>query len=138
MFPFEKSHPLQGYDDIANLLSAYKDAPSVRSKKSCAHAEKTKRFVDDFFIEDIPLSEMAQELRVAQSTMTINFKNQYGIPPVQYRNILRTFESMHLIREGRSVTAAGFDSGFQSLAQYSVHFKRHFLMPPSQFMRMAT
>lgn len=137
IFPFEKAHDINRYDDVVDLLRPYSHGDYVQYSPPSYLADKTKIFIDNYFTESINVKDMAKELHIPESSMTISFKDKFGIPPVQYRNILRTFESMRLVKEGRTITNAGFDAGFQSLAQYNVHFKRHFNVPPSRFTKLS-
>lgn len=133
-FPYERYQDIQGYNDVADYLSRI-DRPdlSLRRKRSYP-AEKTKLFLDQYYTEDIGFDEIAKELKLPRSTMSRSFKKFYRISPVAYRNILRTWEAMRLIRNHVTVTQAAAESGFTSMTQYNQHFHRLFDAPPSSFL----
>lgn len=136
IFAADTGYKIQSYEDIVNLISANKDQTIPHYRKRLYVADKTKHFLDQYFAEELSFSQIAQELNIAKSSMTIGFKNYFGIAPIQYRNILRTFEAIRLIRTGMKVTDAGYQAGFKSLAQYNVHVHRNLGVAPSAFRQL--
>ncbi|MCS5596620.1 MAG: AraC family transcriptional regulator [Alphaproteobacteria bacterium] len=137
IFPCHDFAPLTSYDDIANLFMAQRTHHPELQNDASYVSSKTKRFLDRYFREDLSFEHIATDLNMGYSTMAMGFKKDYGIAPVQYRNILRTFEAMRLIKNGHNVTQAGLEAGFTSLAQYNVHFHRNLGVPPSTFVKLA-
>ncbi|HOO81017.1 MAG TPA: helix-turn-helix domain-containing protein [Alphaproteobacteria bacterium] len=132
-FPYDRYQDIQSYSAVVNLLNGINGPEiSLRRKQSYA-AEKTKLFLDLYYTEDVGFDDIAKELKLPRSTMSRSFQKFYRITPIAYRNILRTWEAMRLIRNDISVTQAAMDAGFTSLTQYNQHFHHVFDAPPSSF-----
>lgn len=133
LFPYEDNCRITGYADIVDLLRGAEDS-QLEDETSSYVVEKTKSFLDRFFYENLSFEEIAKDLHIPYSTMAMGFKKHFGLPPIAYRNILRTFEAYRLIRNGETVTRAGLEAGFTGLTQYNQNFHRVFGAPPSSFL----
>lgn len=61
----------------------------------------------------------------------------YGLAPQQYRRRLRIERAKALLAEGRCVTEACFELGFESVSTFSATFKAMVGVPPSRYAREA-
>ena len=135
IFPACPNEDIQSYSNIADLLKRY-DQPNILEKQKPSYvAERTKLFLDDYFAEPLCMNEIAHELRMSYATMRLGFKKYYGVPPIAYRNVLRTFEALRLIKNNETVTQAGIAAGFTGLTQFNQHFHRVLGGSPSLFSK---
>ncbi len=136
-FPYERYTEIRGYNDIVDLLRQRDHLDlSLRRTRSYA-AERAKGFLDRYFAEGLSFEEICNDIRLSHRTMGREFKNYYGLTPVAYRNVLRTFEAFRLLRNGESVTQAGLMAGFSGMTQYNDHFHRVFGVSPRHFVSKA-
>ena len=136
IFSCEENVELQSYADIADLFHR-SDVENRLIVTSAPYVPTSaKSLLDRYFREDVSISDFAKDLKMSHMTMTAGFKKQHGVTPVQYRNVLRTFEAMRLLKEKKSVTQAGLMAGFKGLTQYNQHFHRTFGVKPSAFLNL--
>ena len=135
IFPAQDEDIITDYNSVADLLRRYKHHNKFEQGGRSYVAEKTKLFLDQYFSEHLSFKNIADDIDIPYSTMTAGFKQYYGTTPIQYRNILRTFEAMRLIKNGDTVTKAGMQAGFTGMTQYNQNFHRIFGVPPSVFLK---
>ena len=135
LFQFDKPDIIRGADDICTLLKRHRDSEIAVVRARSYVADKTKLFLENNYTENLSFEDVAKELNFSVSTMTHTFKNYFGIPPIQYRSMLRTYQALHHITEGLSVTDAGYMAGVGSLTQYNDHFLKNLGVSPSTFSK---
>lgn len=129
----EKSLPVS-VEQIHRILSKKRNYVSIEKiEKASALASKAKKAIDRSYMEDLRISEMAQNLRCSRVVMGRAFKEAYGIAPVEYRNHLRIFHSLRLLRQGQDVASAGHDAGFGHISRYNRQFRKHLLTNPREY-----
>lgn len=136
VFPYDQVKDIKGYDDIVGILAGCRFDDHYSGRAQSYVVGRTKKFLDQYFAEDLSFDEIASTLKIPYSTMAAAFKNHYGIPAVKYRNNLRTFEALRLIRFGKNVTESCLEAGFTSATQYNEHFHTHLGAPPSMFTKL--
>jgi len=136
VFPYDSPHDIHNYQVVADLLLNMREQNIGIISQPSYVGHKTKAFLDSYFTENISFDDMAKELKIPYSTMSSGFKSSYGVQPVAYRNILRTFEAMRLIKNNVSITQAGLQAGFGGITQYNQHFHDSFGVPPSAFQKL--
>ncbi len=83
--------------------------------------------------EPLSVPELARIATMSASTFHHHFKDVTATTPLQYQKSLRLLEARHRIRdEGRSVTQAAFDVGYQSSTQFSREYARTFGVTPRE------
>jgi AraC-like DNA-binding protein len=60
-----------------------------------------------------------------------SFQDVMHLSPLQYAKSMKLFRAQTLIQEGKSVSEAGYLVGYNSPAQFSREYKRHFGFTPS-------
>ncbi len=77
------------------------------------------------YLENIPITALAEVCNVSVSSFRSLFHKQYGMSPVQYRNRLRINRAQELLSEGScTVTEACFASGFENVGYFCRYYKR--------------
>ncbi len=80
----------------------------------------------------ILIPELAQAVGMSPSAFHKHFKAVTATTPLQYQKDLRLLEARRLLTvEGRSVSDAAFDVGYESPTQFSREYSRKFGAPPS-------
>jgi len=68
---------------------------------------------------------------MSQSAFYNNIRDVMQIPPLQYAKSIKLNKAQAYIVEGKSVSEAGYMVGYNSPAQFSRVYKRHFGFAPS-------
>ena len=77
------------------------------------------------YLENLPISELAEASRVSVSTFRALFTEKYGISPIQYRNRLRIRRASDILKEGScTVAEAAYASGFDNIGYFCRYYKR--------------
>lgn len=73
---------------------------------------------------------------LAMSTKTFHrrFQKSTGLTFGRWRQQMRLMSSMTLLLEGAPITQVALSSGYESHSAYTVAFKKHFGLPPSEFL----
>ena len=79
----------------------------------------------------ISVEELAKMVHMGQTTFYENFRNVMHLSPLQYAKSVKLYEAQKLIKEGKNVSEAGYSVGYNSPAQFSREYKRHFGFVPS-------
>jgi transcriptional regulator GlxA family with amidase domain len=73
---------------------------------------RAQDLIDERFAERLSLSQVAQEVRVSERTLTRVFSTATGLTPLKYQQMLRVERAEHLIGHGATVDAAARAVGF--------------------------
>jgi AraC-like DNA-binding protein len=80
---------------------------------------------------------LAQGSGVSLRQLQRYFQILFGKTPQEWLNEQRMIAAGPLVLGSESVKRAAFDLGFKQPAHFCRHFKRHYGVPPSQFVRDA-
>lgn len=99
-------------------------------KRAC----KAKEFIDDNFMNKIPLSVISKEACLSQFHFLRIFKSIFKITPHQYIINKRMERASYFLRlTEKPVTEICFETGFESLSSFSWLFKNKFGLSPDIF-----
>ena len=91
---------------------------------------KIEKYIDDHLTEPIALVDVAQALNVSKSTVCHLLQSEKNTTLVKMVNQKRIQQVCELLKAGKSVTAAAFESGFNSASYCSRVFLQHTGMRP--------
>ncbi|MBY6141224.1 AraC family transcriptional regulator [Leisingera daeponensis] len=80
----------------------------------------------------LTVAAMAAAAGMSQSTFHEHFKALTATTPLQYQKELRLLEARRLLLSGTPVSAAAYDVGYESPAQFSREYARKFGLPPRE------
>lgn len=84
------------------------------------------------FRQRIAIPTLARSLGMSQSSFHQHFKTVTSTTPLQYQKQLRLLEARRLlVSEGRSVSEAAYEVGYESPTQFSREYSRKFGAPPA-------
>ncbi len=81
--------------------------------------------------QPVSVEGLADMVHMGQTSFYENFKSVMHVTPLQYAKSVKLFEAQKLIREGKKANEAGYLVGYNSPAQFSREYKRHFGFAPS-------
>lgn len=115
---------------LRNLLSV--DSHASRIAKAIARIRQG-------FREPLAVAELARLAGMSQSSFHEHFKSVTGTTPLQYLKDLRLIEAHSLLRSGgQSVSATGFEVGYESPTHFSRDYSRKFGCPPRQHLQQVS
>lgn len=105
----------------------------LRRDSHASRIAKAIARIRDDLAEPLSVSELARVAAMSPSTFHQHFKQLTATTPLQYQKSLRLLEARRRIREdGRSVTEAAFEVGYQSSTQFSREYHRTFGRAPRE------
>ena len=99
-------------------------------------ARATAACINQDFLADHSLEELAARLGVTDRQMRKVFRDEFGVSPVEYWQTQRLLLAKQLLTDSRlSVTSVAMASGFQSLRRFNVSLKERYRVTPTEFRR---
>jgi AraC-like DNA-binding protein len=81
--------------------------------------------------QPVSVEDLADMVHMGQTSFYENFKKVMHMSPLKYAKSIKLDRAQLLIREGKKANEAGFLVGYNSPAQFSREYKRHFGFAPS-------
>jgi len=79
----------------------------------------------------VSVEELAGMVHMSRTSFYENFRGVMHVSPLQYAKSVKLHKAQVLIQEGKNASEAGYMVGYNSPAQFSREYKRHFGYPPS-------
>ena len=120
---------------LINLVS-FHSVPDVKldekQSPSEAYVKKVLNHLNENYSLPISLDHLASMCGITKYHLAREFKRITGQTVLTYLNALRCKKAQLLLSEGKTVTEAAFESGFESLSYFSRTYKRIMGAPPSR------
>jgi AraC-like DNA-binding protein len=81
--------------------------------------------------KSVSVEQLADLVHMSRTSFFENFRQVMHVSPLQYAKSIKLDRAQSLIREGRNASEAGYLVGYNSPAQFSREYKRHFGYSPS-------
>jgi AraC-like DNA-binding protein len=81
--------------------------------------------------QPVSVEKLADLVHMSRSAFFDKFKDVMHVSPLQYAKSVKLHSAQALIREGKKANEAGYMVGYNSPAQFSREYKRHFGFAPS-------
>ncbi len=92
---------------------------------------KAVQYIHQNLDQPVSVEGLAEMVHMGQTSFYENFKKVMHISPLQYAKSVKLDRAQALIREGKKANEAGYLVGYNSPAQFSREYKRHFGFVPS-------
>jgi AraC-like DNA-binding protein len=79
----------------------------------------------------VSVEQLAEMVHMSRTSFYESFRDVMHLSPLQYAKSVKLDRAQSLIREGKNATEAGYLVGYNSPAQFSREYKRHFGYSPS-------
>ncbi|MDJ0754863.1 MAG: AraC family transcriptional regulator [Ardenticatenaceae bacterium] len=79
----------------------------------------------------VSVEQLAEMVHMSRTTFHEHFRAVMHVSPLQYAKSMKLFQAQQFIREGKNASEAGYLVGYNSPAQFSREYKRHFGYAPS-------
>ena len=81
--------------------------------------------LEQSYLENIPVAKFAEASGISISLFRSLFGKQYGMSPIQYRNLLRINRAAALLSEGScTVSEAAYACGFENIGYFCRYYKK--------------
>lgn len=120
------------------LLVSLSDKKARRRQvpEQFAGVEKGRRYLEEHWMEETPLSEVAKKCLMSESSFRKRFQEYTGLSPSQYRLNLRIEQAKRLLRsESATVGDAAIAVGIEDVNYFSRLFRKKTGLSPSQYKR---
>ena len=81
--------------------------------------------------QPVSVKGLADLVHMSRSSFFDKFKDVMHVSPLQYAKSVKLHKAQVLIQEGKKANEAGYLVGYNSPAQFSREYKRHFGFTPS-------
>lgn len=92
---------------------------------------KAVEYIHQNLDKAVSVERLAEMVHMGQTTFYENFRNVMHLSPLQYAKSVKLYEAQKLIKAGKNAGEAGYLVGYNSPAQFSREYKRHFGFVPS-------
>jgi len=89
-------------------------------------------YVNQNIDKQVSVDDLADMVNMSSSGFHKKFKEVMHVSPLQYAKLIKLNRAQTYIHQGRSVSEAGYMVGYNSPAQFSREYKRHFGIAPSE------
>ncbi len=112
---------------------SHNESSPPRSTAS-ATADRIRNYLDEHYRESLTLSAIARELNVNEYYLSHIFKNEFGIPPMQYVMRRRIGEAQSLLMDTTIPIGDIADMlGFSSISHLNTMFSKYVGLPPGKY-----
>lgn len=113
-------HPAKKQDSTAGLM-----------------AHRIQRYLDLHYAERLSLGTVSTALHISEYYLAHVFKDEYGIPPMQYVLKRRIGEAQTLLMDTNiSIATISEQLGYENPANFSTVFRKYVGMSPSRYRRV--
>ncbi|MDY6868355.1 MAG: AraC family transcriptional regulator, partial [Chloroflexota bacterium] len=81
--------------------------------------------------EPVSVEKLADLVHMSRTSFYENFREVMHVSPLQYAKSVKLLRAQTLLKAGKNVNEAGYLVGYNSPAQFSREYKRHFGFAPS-------
>lgn len=115
-------------------LEQYNHTVSTNKDSAYALGQHIKAYLDNHYLEELSLSQIAAELHISPYYMSHIFKECTGGSPMQYITQLRITEAQNLLLSTKqSVTDIAMQCGYNNSNYFQSVFSRLVGMPPGKY-----
>lgn len=97
--------------------------------------EQVKSYINSHYTEKLSRSELAAKFFLSQDYLSHAFSSRYGITIPEYINRKRIERAKKELDQGKNVTKAASEAGFDNLSYFSTLFKKMTGVSPSDYSR---
>ena len=127
-------------DEIHYRLLCHEHGATLRTLlHQRGHIQRITRAVDHIhqnLDKPVSVASLAEMVHMSRATFYEHFKTVMHVSPLQYAKSMKLFEARKFIQAGKNASEAGYLVGYNSPAQFSREYKRHFGHVPSATVGM--
>ena len=93
------------------------------------------KYITDSYKDDITVESISKALFLSRGRLTSIFRKYTGESVTDYINRLRIKNANYLLSDGKSITNAALESGFQSIRTFNNVYKSVMNLTPSEYLK---
>ena len=114
------------------LLDRHPDS----TNEGTAVVSKLKTFVEDNIEKDISIEDITRHLGLSKATLYRKLREVTDYSPVDLVRLIRLRHAINLIQyEGKDISVAAFESGFNSASYFSRTFQKYYKVAPREWIK---
>lgn len=117
---------------FAILKKSIKAAPAQGSKMP-QELQKMIDYINSHIYEEITVTDVAKAFYISQSTLARRFKESLALMPLEYIRRKKLLLAAEMLREGKTVFAAGSNVGYHDNSYFIELFKKYYGVTPHQY-----
>jgi transcriptional regulator GlxA family with amidase domain len=118
-------------------MEALRRPCKVRAEREHPAIKRTKEYLQAHYAEVVPLQKLAAAVNMSPFHLARIFRQNVGLPPHAYQMQLRLAHARTLLAQGYDVRYVAHETGFFDQSHFSQQFRRHFLMTPGSYRKIA-
>lgn len=117
------------------LLQSRERHAIIRTQtSSSATADRVRQYLDEHYRESLTLEQISKDLHINAYYLAHTFKNEFGVPPIQYAMKRRIGEAQGLLIDTNIPIGDIADSlGFSSPCHLNTMFNKYVGIPPGKY-----
>jgi AraC-like DNA-binding protein len=92
---------------------------------------KAVEYIHENLDKPVSVEQLAEVVHMGRTSFYENFKDVMHLSPLQYAKSVKLHKAQTLIKEGKNASEAAYLVGYNSPAQFSREYKRHYGFAPS-------
>ncbi|MDD2960105.1 MAG: AraC family transcriptional regulator [Lachnospiraceae bacterium] len=132
-YPYKRELLIQLVNQL--LIQIWRLSPDSFPMSALAENEtifQIQTYIETNYLQDISITNLAQQFYLSPSYLSHNFKNMTGFSPKQYLMLLRLSHSKSLLQHSDdSISNIAYKSGFSDINNYIKYYKHYFDETPS-------
>ena len=109
----------------------------LRQRGQIQRISKAVEYIHQNVDKPMSVEKVADMVHMSKTTFYENFRDVMHLSPLQYAKSVKLVRAQTLIKEGKNASEAGYLVGYNSPAQFSREYKRHFGYAPSATVAVA-
>ena len=120
---------------LAQLIKQYADISRTEQRMGNEKKaiQQARLYIEEHFAMGVSLHELAEHVGLSPYYFLRVFRAEVGLPPYAYLESVRIGCAQRLIKSGRSLAEAAFESGFSSQSHMTNSFKKIIGATPGQY-----
>ena len=103
----------------------------LQQREQIQRISKAVEYIHQNLDKPVSVETLADLVYMSKTKFYEDFRAVMHISPLQYAKSVKLHKAQALIREGKKANEAGYLVGYNSPAQFSREYKRHFGFAPS-------
>lgn len=116
------------------ILSRYRNEAIHTRSSASATADRIRHYLDQHYRESLTLSAIGKTLNISEYYLSHIFKDEFGVPPMQYVMKRRIGEAQNLLMDTDMPIGDIADYlGFSSISHLNTMFSKYIGIPPGKY-----